>query len=203
MVLGGCREWGAELLLPSLPFSLFFAFPLCFSFAFLFFPCLAFLPLPFPSLPRALAGSQGCWVLAWGPSPAHPAPSPHPWEAQEPVLPLRCGPWPAGSRPAASLGRRGGKGSKASRGGWQHQHPFLGLSLLHRGFPGSFFFFLLVSGMAGLFSAEEAPACPTPSPVPQAHLCPSLCSLSWIKAPLPVLQTLFSSEIRSSPAALY
>lgn len=205
MALGGCREQGAEPLLPSLPFP----------------------SLPGCSLPVALARSQGCRVLAWGPSPAQPAPSPHPWEAREPVLPLRCGPWPGGRRALrCQLGCSRccwrGKGSsaregKASRGGWQHQHPFWGLPFLHRGFPDLFSCWCLESqgfslqnrlGAGAAVPASHAPAQPSlphtlPLPREPTSFLPSAPFPGSKLPPLPVLQTLFSSEIRSSPAALY
>lgn len=188
MALGACRERGAEPLLPSLPLP----------------------SLPGCSLPVALARSQGCWVLAWGPSPAQPAPSPHPWEAREPVLPLRCGPWPAGSRPERAplpawmrppLLER--EGQLCQRGqslpGWMAAPAsLLGASSPSQGAPRSFF--LLVSGIPGLFSAEQvgcrssrarvprastAQPAPHPPPAPRAHLLPSLCSPSRIKAASP------------------
>lgn len=50
---------------------------------------------------------------------------------------------------------------------------------------------------------QHSPACPAP-PAPIALLFFSPCSLPGSKLPpLPVLQALFGSEIRSSPAALY
>lgn len=207
MALGACRERGAKPLLPSLPLP----------------------SLPGCSLPVALARSQGCWVLAWGPSPAQPAPSPHPWEAREPVLPLRCGPWPAGSRPERAplpawmrplLLER--EGQLCQRGqslpGWMAAPaPLLGASSPSQGAPRSFF--LLVSGIPELFSAEQVgcrravpashapvqPSLPHTLPLPRepTSFLPSAPLPGSKLPPLPVLQTLFSSEIRSSPAALY
>lgn len=192
--------------------------------------------LPFPSLPcqvapcpwpwHALRGA-GCWP--GGPARPNRLPAHTRGKLRSPscLSGVALGPRAPARRELLcqlGCGRRcwRGKGSsaregKASRGGWQHQHPFWGLPLLRRGLPDLFSCWCLESqgfslqnrlGAGAAVPASHAPVQPSlphtlPLPREPTSFLPSAPLPGSKLPPLPVLQTLFSSEIRSSPAALY
>lgn len=154
---GAGRLRGAEPLLPSLP------------------------SLPSPQPWHALRAA-GCWP--GGPARPNLLSAHTRGKLSSPSCLSQVWPWPVGSRPESAACQLG-KGSRASRGGWQHQTPytFLGL-LLHRGFPsgGFCFFFLLVSGMPGLFCAEWVGG---KSSLPYTLPCPTSSPPSFPLLPFP------------------
>lgn len=184
MALGGCRERGAEPLLPSLPFPA------------------RLLPARGPG---TLSGVPGAGLGAQ-PGPTSSQPTPVGSSGARPasqVWPLARGresaPLPAWMQPLL-LEREGQlcQGGQSFPGWMAAPAPLLGASFPSQGVPRSFF--LLVSGIPGLFSAEQvgcrssrahvprastAQPAPHPPPAPRAHLLPSPCSLSRIKAASP------------------